>query len=57
MLNLEADDIVAVGSKELIEKLKEQLKTEDNELLRAHILQLARAWGLTVRLPAKGKSA
>jgi len=51
------NDISAGSSKELIEKLKEQLKIEDNELLRSHILKLARAWGLKVRLPAKGQTA
>jgi hypothetical protein len=50
-------DIEATGSKELIEKLKEQLKTDDNELLRAHILRLAQAWGLQVHLPVTGKVA
>lgn len=54
---LHETDIVATDSKELIEKLKEQLKTNDDELLRAHIVQLAKAWGLKVRLPVKGQVA
>lgn len=57
MPNSLVNDISAGSSKELIEKLKEQLKIEDNELLRSHILKLARAWGLKVRLPAKGQTA
>lgn len=44
-------EIAASGSKELLDKLKELLKTEDSEVLRGHILQLAKAWGLKVRLP------
>ena len=51
------NDIVAIGSEELLEKLKEQLKTEDSELLRSHILKLAEAWGLKIRLPAKDEVA
>lgn len=50
-------DIEARGSNELLEKLKNQLKTNDDELLREHILKLAKAWGLQVRLPAKGQVA
>jgi hypothetical protein len=50
-------DIIAVDPKDLFEKLKEQLKTNDSELLRAHIMRLAKAWGLKVRLPATGRVA
>lgn len=50
-------DVVAKSNSELLEKLKEQLKTNDDELLRTHIMQLAKAWGLQVRLPAAGKVA
>jgi len=50
-------DISAGGSKQLLAKLKELLKTEDSEVLRDHIMQLAKAWGLKVRLPAKSKVA
>jgi hypothetical protein len=44
-------EISAGGSKELLNKLKELLKTEDSAVLRGHILQLAKAWGLKIRLP------
>lgn len=50
-------DILATDPKELLQRLKDRLRTDDNELLRTHILQLARAWGLKVRLPAKPKVA
>lgn len=50
-------DITAGGSKELLKKLQELLKTEDSEVLRKHIMQLAKAWGMKVRLPAKANVA
>jgi len=50
-------DIAASGSAELLKNLQELLKTEDSEVLREHIMQLAKAWGLKVRLPSKANVA
>lgn len=50
-------DIAAEDSRELLDKLKQLLKTEDSDLLRAHIMQLSKAWGLKVRLPDRVKVA
>jgi len=37
--------------KEHLRKLKERLKTTHDPVLRAHMRQLMRAWGVRVRLP------
>ena len=50
-------EITAGGSQELIKKLQELLKTDDSEVLRKHIVHLAKAWDVKVRLPAKAKVA
>lgn len=50
-------DVAGGDSKEHLKRLKELLKTEDSEVLRGHIMQLAKAWGLKVRLPAKSNVA
>lgn len=44
-------DTLTDDPKELVKRLKVLLKTDDNEMLREHILRLSKAWGLKPRLP------
>lgn len=50
-------DVAVGGSKEVLRKLKNLLKTDDSQELRDHIMRLSKAWGVRVRLPAKRDAA
>jgi hypothetical protein len=50
-LTKKTSDIAAGDPKELVAQLKKMLKTEDNEMLREHILRVSKEWGIKVRLP------
>jgi hypothetical protein len=51
------EEVTEGDPRKLLRQLREKLKTQDSEVLREHIVQLSRAWGIKVRLPAKSKVA